>query len=71
MKKKRHQTEEIIRIIRKADGGQTVEEVCREESLKKSGKSLCEETIDVLGYSDRSDHKSKSLLEFLRWLNNP
>jgi len=33
MKKKRHQTEEIIRIIRKADGGQTVEEVCREENI--------------------------------------
>jgi hypothetical protein len=29
MKKKRHQTEEIIRIIRKADGGQTVEDGLR------------------------------------------
>ena len=33
MRKKRHKTEEIIRIIRKADGGQTVEEVCREENI--------------------------------------
>ena len=33
MKKKRHKTEEIIRIIRKADGDQTVEEVCREEHI--------------------------------------
>ncbi|MFT6594329.1 MAG: putative transposase [Akkermansiaceae bacterium] len=33
MKKKRHKTEEIIRIVRKADGGQTVEEVCREENI--------------------------------------
>ena len=27
---RRHTTEEIIRILRKADGEQTVEEVCRE-----------------------------------------
>jgi len=33
MKKKRHKTEEIIRIIRKADSDQTVEEVCREENI--------------------------------------
>ncbi|MCH1499346.1 MAG: transposase [Akkermansiaceae bacterium] len=33
MKKQRHKTEEIIRIIRKADGGHTVEEVCREENI--------------------------------------
>ncbi|MDG2124391.1 MAG: transposase [Verrucomicrobiales bacterium] len=30
---KRHTTEEIIRILRKADGGQTVEEVCREANI--------------------------------------
>lgn len=30
MKQKRHTTEEIIRILRKADGEQTVEAVCRE-----------------------------------------
>ena len=33
MKKKRHPTEEIIRILRKADEGQTVEEVCREVNI--------------------------------------
>ena len=33
MRKKRHTTEEIIRILRKADGGQTVEEVCREVNI--------------------------------------
>ena len=33
MKKQRHKTEEIIRIIRKADSGQTVEDVCREENI--------------------------------------
>jgi len=33
MRKKRHQTEEIIRILRKADGGETVEEVFREENI--------------------------------------
>jgi putative transposase len=33
MKKKRPKTEEFIQTIRKADGGQTVEEVCREENI--------------------------------------
>ena len=35
MKKKRHTTEEIIRILRKADEGQTVEEVCREVNISE------------------------------------
>ena len=35
MKKKRHPTEEIIRILRKADEGQTVEEVCREVNISE------------------------------------
>ncbi|NNL48624.1 MAG: transposase [Acidimicrobiia bacterium] len=35
MKKKRHTTEEIIKILRKADGGQTVEEVCREANISE------------------------------------
>ena len=33
MKGKRHKTEEIIRILRMADGGMTVEEVCREVNI--------------------------------------
>lgn len=33
MKKKKHQTEDIIRIIRKADGDQAAEEVCRKENI--------------------------------------
>ena len=35
MKKKRHTTEDIIRILRKADGQQTVEEVCREFNISE------------------------------------
>lgn len=35
MKRKRHTTEEIIRILRKADGQQTVEEVCREVNISE------------------------------------
>ena len=38
MKGKRHSTEEIIRILRLADGGQTVEQVCREVNI-------CEQTF--------------------------
>lgn len=33
MKHKRRSMEEIIRIIRQADGGQTVREVCREHNV--------------------------------------
>lgn len=38
MKGKRHKTEEIIRILRMGDGGQTVEQVCREANI-------CEQTF--------------------------
>jgi transposase InsO family protein len=34
MKQKRRSMEEIIRIIRQADGGQTVRAVCREHGIK-------------------------------------
>ena len=33
MKKSRHSTEKIIRILREADGGATTEEVCREHNI--------------------------------------
>jgi putative transposase len=33
MKQKRHTTEEIIRILREADKGKTVEGVCREHNI--------------------------------------
>jgi putative transposase len=35
VKKKRHTTEEIIKILRKADGEQTVEEVCRDANISE------------------------------------
>ena len=35
MKRKRHTTEEIIKILRKADGEQTVEEVCRDVNISE------------------------------------
>ena len=33
MKGKTHSTEEIIRILRQADGGQTAQSVCREHNI--------------------------------------
>ena len=36
MKQKQHSTEEIIRILRKAEGDQTVEDVCREHNISKA-----------------------------------
>ena len=38
MKKKRHTTEEIIKILREADGGKTVEAVCRAADI--SGRTF-------------------------------
>jgi putative transposase len=35
MKQKRRSMEEIIRIIRQADGGQTIREVCREHNVSE------------------------------------
>ena len=35
MKGKRHSTEERIRILRKADAGQTVLDVCREHNISE------------------------------------
>ena len=45
MKKKRHTTEEIIRILRKADEGQTVEEVCREVNIRGADLLPVEEEV--------------------------
>jgi putative transposase len=36
MKQKQHSTEEIIRILREAEGDQTVEDVCREHNISKA-----------------------------------
>ena len=35
MKGKTHSTEEIIRILRQADGGKTVQSVCREHNISE------------------------------------
>ena len=35
MKLKRHTTEEIIRILRDADTGKTIQEVCREHNVSE------------------------------------
>ena len=36
MKQKHHSTEEIIRILRQADGDETVESICREDNISKA-----------------------------------
>ena len=36
MKQKQHSTEEIIRILRQADGDKTVESICREYNISKA-----------------------------------
>ena len=36
MKQKLHSTEEIIRILRQADGAQTIESVCRDHNISEA-----------------------------------
>jgi putative transposase len=36
MKQKKHNTEEIIRILRQADGDGTIESICREHNISKA-----------------------------------
>jgi len=36
MKQKQHSMEEIIRILRQADGDETVESICREHNISKA-----------------------------------
>ena len=35
MKQKRYTTEQIIRILRQADSGQTIESICREHNISE------------------------------------
>ena len=35
MKQKRYTTEQIIRILRQADSGQAIEEICREHNISE------------------------------------
>ena len=37
MKQKHHSTEEIIRILRQADGDGTIESICREHNMDLPG----------------------------------
>ena len=36
MKQKRYTTKQIIRILRQADSGQTIEKICREHTSQKA-----------------------------------
>lgn len=35
MKKKRHSVEQIMRILRQADGGPSIQEICREHNISE------------------------------------
>ena len=41
MKGKTHSTEEIIRILRQADGGETAQSVCREHNISEQTFYWC------------------------------
>ena len=74
MKKKRHTTEEIIRILRKADGQQTVEEVWREFNIseqtfyrwrRKDGRMEIAQAKRLKELSDENGELKKMLADAL------
>ena len=47
MKGKTHSTEEIIRILCQADGGETAQSVCREHNISEQTFYRCERDLKV------------------------
>ena len=60
MKQKQHSTEEIIRILRQADGDGTVESICREHNISKATYHRWRRKY---GYMDLADAKRLKELE--------
>ena len=74
MKQKRHKTEEIIRILRQADGEQTVETVCREHNIseqtfyrwrRKYGRMELADARKLKDLSDENSELKKMLADAL------
>ena len=74
MKQKRHKTEEIIRILRQADGEQTVETVCREHNVseqtfyrwrRKYGRMELADARKLKDLSDENSELKKMLADAL------
>lgn len=74
MKQKRHKTEEIIRILRQADGEQTVETVCREHNIseqtfyrwrRKYGRMELSDARKLKEVSDENSELKKMLADAL------
>ena len=51
MKGKTHSTEEIIRILRQADGGETAQAICREHNISAANLLSLEKEIRRYGVS--------------------
>ena len=51
MKGKTHSTEEIIRILRQADGGETAQVICREHNISAADTLPLEKEIRRYGVS--------------------
>ena len=52
MKKKLHSTEEIIRILRQAETGETVESICREHNIGKATYHRWKRKYDDMDLAD-------------------
>ena len=52
MKQKSHSTEEVIRILRQADGGQTAQAVCREHNISEQTFYRCKKKYGGMELAD-------------------
>ena len=52
MKQKQHSTEEIIRILRQADGDETVESICREHNISEATFHRWRRTYGGMDWAD-------------------
>ena len=63
MKGKTHSTEEIIRILRQADGGETAQSVCREHNISELSEQTFYRWKKKYGDMELADAKRLKALE--------
>jgi putative transposase len=68
MKHKAHSTEEIIRILRQADGGQTVESVCRAHNISEASFYRWRKKYGEMDLADRLKALEKENAELKQML---
>ena len=72
MKGKTHSTEEMIRILRQADGGKTVQSVCREHNISEQTYYRCKNKYGDMELADakRLKELEKETADLKKMLEN-